>query len=189
MPQKIMGTRESQWWGLSHRITRWQWFAGSSNNVPLVKWNVIVLEPQWEDSVKLTVIENRKKFIEFVQQGNDSTHFVAMMAESVLWIVYVLDNWGTVVLFWVLGRDLLLFHRIQTSIETHPPSCLVDTRGHSPGVKQPVREADNSPSSSAKIKNAWGYTSVCHYVFMTWGLFKNRDNFTALIFVLQTSAV
>jgi hypothetical protein len=28
------------------------------------------------------------------------------------------------------------------------------------GVKQPRREADNSPPSSAKVKNAWSYTST-----------------------------
>jgi len=29
----------------------------------------------------------------------------------------------------------------------------------SPAVKQPWREADHSPPSSAKVKNAWSYTS------------------------------
>jgi hypothetical protein len=28
------------------------------------------------------------------------------------------------------------------------------------GVKQPVREADHSPPSSAEVKNAWSYTST-----------------------------
>lgn len=111
------------------------------------------------------------------------------MAQSGLWLVYVPNNWGTVVLFPVMGRYLFLFHRIQTSIKTHPPSYPVDTQGHSPGIKQPMREADNSPLSSAKIMKVWGYISVCHYVFMTWGFFKNRDNFTALIFLLQRSAM
>jgi len=28
------------------------------------------------------------------------------------------------------------------------------------GVKRPGREADHSPTSSAKVKNAWCYTSI-----------------------------
>jgi hypothetical protein len=108
---------------------------------------------------------------------------------SVLWLVYVLDNWGTVVLFPVVGRNLFPFHSIQANIETHSPSYPVDIWDHSPGVKQPVCETDNSPLSGAKIKNTWSYTSVCQYVFMAWGLFKKRDNFTGLISFLQTSAM
>lgn len=192
--QEIESIRNNSWKDNVHQIksavrTVTQRCAGSSNSVPPVRQNTIVLAPQWEDSVNLTVIETRKKFMVFMQQGNGSTHFVATMAQSVLWQVYVPDNWGTVVLFPVMEWDLFLFHRIQTSIETHPPSYPVDTQGHLPGVKQPMRDADNSPLSSAKIKNAWGYISVCHCAFMTWGLFKNKDNFTALIFVLQRSAV
>jgi hypothetical protein len=42
---------------------------------------------------------------------------------------------------------------------THPPVKLY--RGaHSPGVKQLGREADLSPPCSAKVKNAWSYTSI-----------------------------
>jgi hypothetical protein len=44
-------------------------------------------------------------------------------------------------------------------------------------VKRPGREGDNSPSSSAEVKNTWGYTSTPQYVFMAW-LFTHRDNFT-----------
>jgi hypothetical protein len=46
------------------------------------------------------------------------------------------------------------------------------------GVKRPGREADHSPPSSAEVKNAWSYTSIPHYVFMSWCLVKHRDNFT-----------
>jgi hypothetical protein len=44
------------------------------------------------------------------------------------------------------------------------------------GVKPPGREADNSPPSSAEVKNAWSYTSTLQYVFMAWCLVKHRDN-------------
>jgi hypothetical protein len=36
------------------------------------------------------------------------------------------------------------------------------------GVKRPGREADHSPPSSAKVKNAWSYTSTPQYDFMAW---------------------
>jgi hypothetical protein len=45
-------------------------------------------------------------------------------------------------------------------------------------VKQPGREADHSPPSSAKVKNAWSYTPLPQYVFMAWCLVKHRDKFT-----------
>jgi hypothetical protein len=45
------------------------------------------------------------------------------------------------------------------------------------GVKRLGREADHSPPSSAEV-NAWRYTSTPQYSFMTWCLFKHRDNFT-----------
>jgi hypothetical protein len=46
----------------------------------------------------------------------------------------------------------------------------------SPGVKRPGREADHSSLSSAKVKNAWSYTSTSPYAFMAWCLVKHRDN-------------
>jgi hypothetical protein len=35
-----------------------------------------------------------------------------------------------------------------------------------------------SPPSCADVKNAWSYTSIPPYVFMTWCLVKYRGNFT-----------
>jgi hypothetical protein len=34
------------------------------------------------------------------------------------------------------------------------------TGGSYPGVKQSEREAEHSPPTSAKVKNAWSYTST-----------------------------
>jgi hypothetical protein len=34
------------------------------------------------------------------------------------------------------------------------------------GAKQPGREADNSPPSSAEVKNEWSYTSSAPYAFV-----------------------
>jgi hypothetical protein len=36
------------------------------------------------------------------------------------------------------------------------------------GVQQLDREADHSPPSSAKVNNAWSYTSTPHYTCMAW---------------------
>jgi len=38
------------------------------------------------------------------------------------------------------------------------------------GVKQLGCEADHLPSSSAKVKNEWSYTSTPQYAFMAWCL-------------------
>jgi hypothetical protein len=43
------------------------------------------------------------------------------------------------------------------------------------GVKQPGHEADNSSPSTAKVKNAWHYTSTLPYIFMAWCLIKHKD--------------
>jgi hypothetical protein len=47
-----------------------------------------------------------------------------------------------------------LRHRVQPGSGAHPSAVL------SPGIKQPRREADHSPPSSAEFKNAWSYNSV-----------------------------
>jgi hypothetical protein len=46
------------------------------------------------------------------------------------------------------------------------------TRVLSLGIKRPRREADHSPTSSVKVKNAWSYTSTLpihlHDVVLIW---------------------
>jgi len=41
-------------------------------------------------------------------------------------------------------------------------------RAISPEVRQPGREADNSPPFCAEVKNEWSYTSTPPSVFMVW---------------------
>jgi len=55
-----------------------------------------------------------------------------------------------------------LLHLIQTGFGTHPVFYPVDIRGPSLGVNCPGHEADYSPPSSAKVKNAWCYTSTAN---------------------------
>jgi hypothetical protein len=54
------------------------------------------------------------------------------------------------------------------------------SRGSSLGVKQLGCEADHSYPSSAKVKNAWRYTSTPIYIFMAWYVAKHRDNYQYL---------
>jgi hypothetical protein len=48
------------------------------------------------------------------------------------------------------------------------------------GAKRPEREAVQSSLSSAKVQNAWKYTSNAPYAFIAWCLIKERDNFYLL---------
>jgi len=45
-------------------------------------------------------------------------------------------------------------------------------------IKGAGRETDHSPTSDGEVGNAWSYTSIHAYVFMVWGLVKDRNNFT-----------
>jgi len=51
------------------------------------------------------------------------------------------------------------------------------------GIKRPRREADHSPSYSAKVKNVWSYRCIPLYAFMAWYVVKPRDNF-AFAFIM-----
>jgi hypothetical protein len=41
-------------------------------------------------------------------------------------------------------------------------------------------EVDNSPLSSAKVKNMWSRTSISSYTFIVWCLIKHKDSLTFL---------
>jgi hypothetical protein len=72
--------------------------------------------------------------------------------------------------FSILFYIMLSFGRICVSmgVVKHPASYPMGTRDSFPGVKRSGREADQSPPSSAEVKNAWSYTSTLQYVFMAW---------------------
>jgi hypothetical protein len=85
---------------------------------------------------------------------------------------YGLDDRGWGVRFPARDGNFYLLHRVQNgSGPTQPPVQWVQG-ALSSGVKRPGREADHS-SPSAKVKNAWRYTSTpirlitlcvtCHY--------------------------
>jgi hypothetical protein len=55
-----------------------------------------------------------------------------------------------------------LFHSVQKGYGVNPASCL------SLGIKQPVREAENSPPASGEVKNVGRYTFNPPYIQMSW---------------------
>jgi hypothetical protein len=67
----------------------------------------------------------------------------------------------------VLGTFLFTTASRTALGSTQPPIQWVPV-ALSLGVKRPEREADNSPPSSAGVKNAWSYTSTPQYAFMAW---------------------
>jgi hypothetical protein len=54
------------------------------------------------------------------------------------------------------------------------------TRVSALGVKQLGCEVDHSHPSSAKVKNAWSYTSTPIYNFIAWYLAKHKNNYQYL---------
>jgi hypothetical protein len=70
------------------------------------------------------------------------------------------------------GEEIFLFstESIPALGDTQPPIQLVPG-ALSPGIKQPRREADHLPLSSAKVKSDEAITtSTSPYVFMAWCL-------------------
>jgi hypothetical protein len=91
---------------------------------------------------------------------------------------YGLDDRSSRVRLPAGAGNFSLLHRVQTGSGAHPASYPVGTRGSFPGVKWPGREVEDSPPSSAEVKNAWSYTSTPLYAFMAWWLVEHRDNVT-----------
>jgi hypothetical protein len=58
------------------------------------------------------------------------------------------------------AENFSLHHPLQNGSGAHPVSYPRGTRSFSVGVKRPGREADQSPTSRAEVKNAWSYTST-----------------------------
>jgi hypothetical protein len=75
-------------------------------------------------------------------------------------------------------RDFSLHHHVQTCSGAHPASYPMGTGGSYTRVNVAKHEADQSPLSSAEVKNTCSYTSTSLYIFMVWCLVKHKDNFT-----------
>jgi hypothetical protein len=94
------------------------------------------------------------------------------------WTIWVLgfDSW------WGLGIFLFTTMSRMAVGPTQPPIQLVPG-ALSLGVMHPGHEADHSLPYSAKVRNAWSYTSTPQYIFTAWCLFKHRDNFTFYLYL------
>jgi hypothetical protein len=68
-----------------------------------------------------------------------------------------------------------------TGSGAHPASYPVGTGVFSPEVKWLGHEADHLPPSSAKVKNAWSYTSIPPYFFMGWCLIKHKIHLPGIV--------
>jgi hypothetical protein len=85
----------------------------------------------------------------------------------------VVQRWAT---GWMIGGvrvpvgagNCCPHHRVQTCSGAHPASCLMGNWGNSPGVNRLGRETDDSPPSSAEVKNAWNYNSTPEYALIAW---------------------
>jgi hypothetical protein len=71
-----------------------------------------------------------------------------------------MDDRGIEVRFPAEARDCSLLHSVKTDYGAHPASYQWVLGTLSPAEKQPGREADHSPLSSAEVKNSWSYTST-----------------------------
>jgi hypothetical protein len=105
------------------------------------------------------VIKNTQMFTMLTSdmRGTQST-FYKISCCSVWWK----DNKDIIILFKVPvgGGNFSAHHAFRTALgSTQPPIQWVPTV-LSLGLKRPEREANHSPSS-ADVKNAWSYTSLC----------------------------
>jgi hypothetical protein len=77
--------------------------------------------------------------------------------------------------------DLCLLHSVQTISMSHPASSSVGTVASLHWVTWPGPEPNHSHTSSAKVENAWGYTSIPLYASMTLCLIKGQGQLCVVI--------
>lgn len=71
-------------------------------------------------------------------------------------------------------QEIFLVKTSRLTVEAHPASYSVDTRGCFPGGKQLGYEVDHSPASISEVKNGWSYTSTSYVCI-------HRDTFALII--------
>jgi hypothetical protein len=76
---------------------------------------------------------------------------------------------------------------MQTSQNTGPDYPKLSVRGFFPGGKAAGKggEVDDSPPSSAEIKNAWSYTPTPQYAFMAWCSVKAQGQLYFYLYLLS----
>jgi hypothetical protein len=84
-------------------------------------------------------------------------------------------------------KHFSLLHSAQTGSGVLPTFYTMGTWGSLPGGKQLGCKADNLPPSSAKVKNAYSYTTTSPYILMVHCLIKNKDNNLFLMYNKETA--
>ena len=74
------------------------------------------------------------------------------------------------------GKRFSLFQNFQTGSGVQPATCSKGKKRYSAGVNFPGTEADQSPSSSAEVKNEWKYASALPMCLNS--LYRNNVNCT-----------
>jgi hypothetical protein len=95
-----------------------------------------------------------------------------------------MDGQGIWIQFLAEARDFSFVHSNQIVSGVHQAAYTIGTRAYFPGIKWLRHEAECSPLSSVKIKNAWSYTSTPSYISMAWCLIMHWDNFTFICSLL-----
>jgi hypothetical protein len=94
---------------------------------------------------------------------------------------YGLDDGDSMVRFLAGAENFSVHHRVQNGSGVHPASYPMGNRGSFPGGKEPGRETDHSPPSSAEVKE-WVelYLHSPMHLHDRGAQLKHRDNFTLL---------
>jgi hypothetical protein len=79
-------------------------------------------------------------------------------------------------------RNFSLLHYVQTGSQAHGLPIERMYEALSPVVKRLEREAHYSPAPRAELKNAWIFTFISLYVFVTW--LNTRTNFARTLLVM-----
>jgi hypothetical protein len=94
---------------------------------------------------------------------------------SVSLVTRLLDNQELRIWVPTGARDYSLHHRIHAISKNYPSPYSVCTRFLSLCVKRLGSEANNTPASGAKDRNALSCTSTDPYIIMAWCLIKHRN--------------
>jgi hypothetical protein len=92
------------------------------------------------------------------------------------WPGYRLDDRGILVRFPAGTRDYFFCTESRPTLGSNLPPVQWILGPPFSAVKWSGHEADHSPSSSAKSKSSWSYTSTLPYVLMMWYVIKHNYN-------------
>jgi len=116
--------------------------------------------------VAVVFIHHYPAFLPTLSSCLTASSCTTIRGHEINWIGYGLDERGSIA---GRGRDILLFATASRPALGSPSPLPHRYRGtFSSGVKRLVCEVDHAPPSSARIKDAWSYTSTPPSFFMMW---------------------